>query len=351
MGFTPSFLATAIGSTPHEEAAQAVRGMLSNFKQIPFWPQLPHRSFLESMYVQFSEKLPGVLINQEKRTIYVDTEQAEKQLEECYQHCLSDDTAYFAITPEYAQGLYVFLEMLKENGEGFIKGQITGPISFGLTVTDENKRAIIYNPSLAEVLTMVLAMKVKWQIKKLTALNPKRRIIIFIDEPYLALIGSAYVNFKREDIIKYSNEIIEAIHAEGALAGIHCCGNTDWPVILDTKVDIVSFDAYNFMDNFSLFAKQLKDFLEEERVLAWGIVPASLAVDKETVESLTQKLEKGISNLCGKGLEKTKIMNLSLITPSCGMGTLSVKSAESVLKLTLQISERMREKWGLPCSS
>ncbi len=344
MEFTPCFLTTGIGSMPHKEAAEAVENILLNFKQIPFWPQLPKRSFLESMYVQFSEKLPGVLINEEKRTIYVDTKQVEEQLEECYQHYLSDDTDYFAITPEYAQGLYALLEKLNNNGQRFIKGQITGPISFGLTVTDENKRSIIYNPLLAEALIKMLAMKVKWQIRKLRAQSSELRAIIFIDEPYLASVGSAYVSLKKEDIIKYTDEVIAAIHTEGAWAGIHCCGNTDWSIILDTKADIISFDAYNFIDNLSLFSEKLKDFLEQGRVLAWGIVPASEAIDKETTESLTERLEKGIGKLCKKGLEEERIASLSLITPSCGTGTLSTKSAESVLKLTYELSEIMKEK-------
>lgn len=344
MEFTPHFLATAIGSAPHKEATKAIEQVLRNFKQIPFWPQLPKRSFLESMYVQFSQGLPGVCVDQEKRTIYVNRQQAEEQLEECYEHYLSDDSDYFAVTPEYAQGFYTLLEKLENDGEGYVKGQITGPISFGLTVTDEDKRPILYNPLLAEALIKVLVMKAKWQVQKLK--RPTFKIIVFIDEPYLTSVGSAYVSLKKEEIIKYTDEVIEAIHTEGALVGIHCCGNTDWSIILDTKTDIVSFDAYNFIDNLSVYGENLKGFLARRGVLAWGIVPASEAIDKETIVTLKARLEKGISLLAEKGLSEKEINDLSLITPSCGAGTLSIEAAERVFELTRQVSEIIREKSG-----
>lgn len=393
--FNSYFSATAIGSMPHKDAKQALDEVFLNFKQIPFWPQMPKRSFLESMYVQFSEALPGVKINEEEKKIYIDTQSAEKQLEQCYEHYINDDIDYFAISPEYAQGLYAFLKILKEDerrtakDEGrYIKGHITGPVSFGLTVTDNNKRSIIYNPLLSEALIKVLTMKAKWQIRqfksKITPRNCKTisgtrsreslpgefrefpglstrnfaeisgrgflgensKIIIFIDEPYLSSIGSAYVNLKKENIIEYINEIIEAIHREGAMAGIHCCGNTDWSIILDTKTDIISFDAYNFIDNLMLFIGRIKLFLEGNGILAWGIVPSSEIIRKETVETLTERIDKGIAKLTASGLSYQQIANASLITPSCGAGTLSDELAGDVFKAAREVSEAMKGKTG-----
>ena len=35
------------------------------------------------------------------------------------------------------------------------------------------------------------------------------------------------------------SEIVEAIHGEGGLAGIHICANTDWSLALDGSLDMV----------------------------------------------------------------------------------------------------------------
>ena len=47
----------------------------------------------------------------------------------------------------------------------------------------------------------------------------------------------------RDDTVAKLGEVIEAVHAEGALAGVHCCGNTEWSILIDAGVDIINFDA------------------------------------------------------------------------------------------------------------
>ncbi|MBM3132761.1 MAG: hypothetical protein FJZ95_07000, partial [Chloroflexi bacterium] len=59
--FKPRGLATAIGSMPHADPAEAGALALRYLPDIPVWPQLPNRSFLENMYAQYSEGLPGVV--------------------------------------------------------------------------------------------------------------------------------------------------------------------------------------------------------------------------------------------------------------------------------------------------
>ncbi len=56
-------LATIIGSLPHPDAVSACQEVILNLKDIPAWPQLPRRSFKENMYAQFSEHLPGLVLD------------------------------------------------------------------------------------------------------------------------------------------------------------------------------------------------------------------------------------------------------------------------------------------------
>ena len=65
----PNCRATGIGSTPHTDPATAVDFVLETFSDIPHWPQLPRRVFRENMYVQYSEHVPGVLIDDEEERI------------------------------------------------------------------------------------------------------------------------------------------------------------------------------------------------------------------------------------------------------------------------------------------
>ena len=55
---------TAMGIMPHKDVDKALDLALG--LDIPFWPQLPHVSLYEDMYVQTSQNFPGIEINFDK---------------------------------------------------------------------------------------------------------------------------------------------------------------------------------------------------------------------------------------------------------------------------------------------
>ena len=321
MKINSKFLTLGIGSLPYIDAAKSVEWIFNTF-DIPFWPQLPKRSFKENMYSQFSQGLPGLVMDEKKRTIHVDSSRdLSEELAGIYEACISWSYDSFGITEEFAEGFYSFIKEAKKRKPECVKGHITGPVSFGLGVTDETGKSIIYNELLKEALVKLLEIKAIWQIDRLKPLAEK--VIIFIDEPYLTSFGSSFVNIKREDVVSMLDSIIDGVHSKGAAAGIHCCGNTDWSMIAQTKVDIINFDAYLYADNLSLYSKDIDRFLKRGGYLAWGIVPTSDDALKETDRSLFERLNSQIKNLEKKSIDRDLIIQNSLLTPSCGMGTLS----------------------------
>jgi len=280
------------------------------------------------MCVQYSEGLPGVIIDEALEKIHVDTsgEQYLASLEGAYEHYLAQDADYFALGRDYSAGFHEFTSGdYLSAGVRYVKGQIVGPISFGFTVVDQNKRAVIYNREFCDCLIKALAMKSLWQIKKLKSAYPEAKVIIFIDEPYLSSLGSSYFNINSEEVTRMLNEVIQAIHKEGACAGVHCCGNTDWPVILNTDTDVLSFDAYNYADTLLIYRKELEDFRKRGASLAWGIVPTCADTELPSQDVLLKKI----------GLLK----EFSLISPSCGLSGVSPLRAQDVLGLTAKIAE------------
>ena len=119
-------------------------------------------------------------------------------------------------------------------------------------------------------------MNARWQIRLLRAARP--HVIIFVDEPYMASFGSAYISLSREQVVSMLDEVFAAIKSEGAISGVHCCGNTDWSVLMDTQVDILNIDADGFLENLALYPDELKAFLERGGAIAWGIVPNTEAI-------------------------------------------------------------------------
>jgi hypothetical protein len=148
------------------------------------------------MYVQFSQGLPCLVVDEERQKIFFDTRQdIASALETFYERIIADDVDYFALGAEYAVGFHTLVDRLRDtpaDGDGFIKGQVTGPVSLGLTITDETRRASLYNDLLADALTKTCAMKARWQIRQLKSL--RSQVIIFIDEPYSKKTVSLYIS-------------------------------------------------------------------------------------------------------------------------------------------------------------
>ena len=337
---------TVVGSFPHLEARELCERLAARL-DVPAWPQLPRRTFRENMYVQYGDGMPGVIIDESAEKIYFDTtEDLTPALENFYERYLVEDVNAFALRPEAAEGFYAMLEALRQAPGEWAKGQVTGPISFGLTVTDQALRASLYHEMLADAIVKGLAMNARWQARWLKTVRPN--VILFVDEPYMASFGSAFVSLGREQVIGMLDEVFAAIHAEGALAGVHCCANTDWSVLLATQVDILNLDAYGYLENLALYPHELDAFLKRGGGVAWGIVPNNEHISAETPETLAGRLQAGWRTISEKAqargvqIHEQEFAGRSLITPSCGLGPVSVALAEQVLETLIQTSQALR---------
>jgi len=335
-------LPTIIGSMPHTDPAAADSLISRYLKDIPAWPQLPKRSFLENMYAQYSQGFPGVVIEADR--IYIDTSSdLDKPLEELYSAYLQDNYDKYPISSDYAAGLHRLLSQSNLMTMA-VKGQVTGPITWGLTVTDKNRRAILHDEVLGDAVAKLLKLKAGWQEKVLSKIS--RNTIIFVDEPYMSAYGSsasAGAFSSPEKIIEMLDEVFSGI---SGLKGLHCCGNTDWSVMLRTNLDILSFDAYNYAESLGLYPAEIKKFLDRGGTIAWGIVPNdddSLA--KESAASLKDRLEEAMAPFTRKGIRFQQLITQGLLTPSCGLASLSVESAERVMELLTGLSVKIRKSY------
>ena len=125
--------------------ASCARVWRARFK-FPRGRRLPRRTFRENMYTQYGPGLPGIVIDEAKEKVTFDTTvDLSPALEEFYGRYLADDVDSFALSPDYAAGFYTMLDVLKSTPGAWAKGHVTGPISFGLTVVDQDLRSSLYN--------------------------------------------------------------------------------------------------------------------------------------------------------------------------------------------------------------
>jgi methionine synthase II (cobalamin-independent) len=333
-------LPTAIGSVPHTNPDEACSVVTKYLPDIPAWPQLPRRSSKENMVIQFSEGFPGIVMNGDK--IHIEpAANFESEVEQIYIDCDQDSTHKYGISAEYAAGLHVFLSKAKDSG--IVKGQVTGPITWGLTVTRQDGLGILYDETLAETMAKFLRLKASWQENTLREISPNT--IILVDEPYLVSLGSVFTPIPEERVPALLEEVLMGIKGT---KGLHCCGNTDWSVLLDTKIDILSFDAYNYASSLSTHSDKVKSFLERGGSIAWGIVPNDEeALAEESLSSLRDRLEESMAPFTRDGLKFKQIIAQGLITPSCGLASLSPEAASQALELAAKLSRDLRSRYAV----
>lgn len=323
-----TFNTTGIGSLPHTDPTEACNVIFDSV-DIPFWPQLPHRNFLELMVPQYSEGFPFVKIKGED--LYVG--KAEESELSAFYEAVANKSG-FPISQKYAAGFYTFIDILKEKGQRFstVKGHITGPLTFTLSLTDDQKRPIFFDEEMRELSLELLKGKVTWQVEMLKPYADN--VLIFVDEPILSALGtSVYIGVSNEEALRMLREIVKHIKHEGALAGIHCCGKADWPLVLSSGIDVFNYDSYFFWDTLALYPEDVTTFIDNNGFIAWGVVPTTEIIREVDLQGLKQQFERGLASLEEIGIPKDKLRQHVLITPSCGTGSLTVEDTLKVFSL------------------
>jgi methionine synthase II (cobalamin-independent) len=334
-------LPSCIGSLPHTDPIKAVDLVLEKLTHIPFWPQLPSRGFRENMYIQYAHYLPGARVDEGRKKVIVDLNNYDPEV--FYTNVLEDNVDAFSYPPEYFTGFYELMSRPLPSTVRAIKGQITGPISLGFQITDTNDKPVIYNEAYAEIMRKNLNLMARWQERELR--KKCSQTIMFVDEPYLSMIGTPFASVKHEDVVAWINEVLQGLEGK---KGIHCCANTDWPLVMSTEIDLLSFDAYDYGYTISLYPEEVDRFLKRGGCLAWGMIPNSEeGLSKMSVPALVENAERLFRSLVDKGVDLDLILANSIITPQCGLSGLEENSAARVMDNLVAVSNELRAKHSL----
>ena len=299
---------TAMGILPHTNVERALSLALS--QDIPFFPQLPNISFFEDMYVQTSQNFPGIVIDPDGEKISFDTAKFEEELADYSQRMIEPEI--FALNQSYSATYHRFLT---ENLQDYpaIRGQLTGPVSFGFRVTDENSRPIIYNEGTRALLFDFIQKKTNLQYRQLKEKN--QNAFVWLDEPGLGWVFSGLSGYNDIQAKQDYQSFLASFDGPKAL---HLCANVNLPYLLELGIELLSFDAYQMELMPKGYANAVADFLRGGGIISWGIVPTdSESLTKETPETLA-KLLSGYWEVVSlnTGLSAKQIAEQALIAPA-----------------------------------
>ena len=340
MGIPGNLFTTAMAVMPHRDVEQALEIALS--LDVPFWPQLPHLSYYEDMYVQASERFPGIVLDMEKRTLRFSIDKFGIELEEALSHF--EEPEYFDVSKTYSAVYHRFLE-LDLSDRPAIRGQLEGPISFGLNILDQDQRPILFNDTVRAFMLDFMARRINVQLNRLKALNPNA--FMFVDEPGLQYIFSAMSGYDavlaRRDMEYFFAEVERP-------RGVHLCGNPDWDFLLGLDLDVLSLDVYSNGEIFVSYADAIRRFLERGGHLVWGIVPTNFEpFGKEGLQSLDIRLQSIWDNLTKKGVDREFLLARSMLSPAtcCLINPDGEITVEKAFRTIRHLSQRLRDQYSL----
>jgi hypothetical protein len=333
-----NLLTTAMAVMPHKDLNRALELALS--MDVPYWPQLPHYSYYEDMYVQASEHFPGIILDMEQKTLRFSMDKFIQEIEETMAHM--DDPGYFDISETYSAVYHRFLKMDLSDRPA-IRGQLEGPISFGFNVVDQDKRPIIFEDTVRPFMLEFMARRINVQLSRLKKINPNA--FMFVDEPGLQFIFSALSGYNdvtaRTDMETFFSLVDRP-------RGVHLCGNPDWDFLLKLDLDVLSLDVYTNGEAFTAYAPSIKKFLDKGGIIVWGIVPTNIeSFEKENVETLTKRLEGLWDSLASRGIDRELLITNGMLSPAtcCLVNPDAEKTVEKAFSVVNELSQRLREKY------
>lgn len=309
---------TGVGSLPFSEPGRAVSTTLELLPELPAAPQLPRRSPREGMLAQAAAGMAGVHIAADG-SLYTDT------------RAIAPVDPTVALQGEAWVSLRAFVDAVSGR-PGPVKLQLTGPITLGLAL------AACGVPS--PLAFTAAGAQVRAQATALSSLVERRLpggALVVIDEPGLSALTSASYPLPFDATIDLLSGAL-AVLSRSAKTGVHCCGDTDWQLVLQAGPDLVSFPVDHAPDG-----GVLGPYLDRGGLVAWGSVPTDRPIGAGP-EPHWRRLAELWCELSGAGCDPALLRSQALITPACGLAHHGPEQVRHVFALVREIGERVHDQ-------
>jgi hypothetical protein len=327
LSLLPPRATTAIGSLPHTQGELGLQLALQ--LDVPFLPELPSANPGEFMMASALEGLPGLsfdtqgMCTVDRRAWEAGAGAFGARLDAAL---ASGDVSAFEPSPSARWAWLPFLWEVQNRKLALAKAQLTGPATVrwgtrlstgGMVVDDAAVDKQVFRLLLARCLSMVKALRA-------AGATP----LFYLDEPGLYALDTT--DGQHLLMLQELRLLVVALQREGALVGLHCCGNTRWEAVLLLGLDLLSFDVRLSLDAVLDVPGPLETFLSDGGALSLGIVPTNVGEEAD-VEELVLAAETSLESVLGK-VRAAAVLERSVLTPACGLALKSVVEAERTIE-------------------
>jgi len=305
-----TLLRTGVGSLPHQDVFDAVDFVIAT-SDIPYLPQLPRRHPQESMLVQWGDGMLGAGPRDAGLTV--------------------------GVAPGTRAEAFVGAAAVLARIEGdTVKTQVTGPVTLAAALL---AGGVSGGPSLIGSVAEQLEVRIDEHLAWIRDESDVSRIILMIDEPALAALGST-------DRLpgEAARALIDMIEAFDVEVGLHCCGDTDWGAVAQLGFDWLSWDVAALAGGFYEGIDAIAAALGAGTRVMWGIVPTTTGPLPDT-NVLLGRYGTVVASLVVAGAPYEALASRALFTPACGLAGMSVNNAEAVADALRLVVEEVESGW------
>lgn len=325
LALLPRGAITGIGSLPHTQMELALQMALA--VDVPYLPQLPTENPSELMVPAALEELPG-LEAADDGTCTVDLgawEAGRGGLDGRIDAALrSGDASGFLPGVASTRALRPFLWEVRERKLAFAKAQLAGPATVRWSSRLSTGAPLSDHPGLdAQVFRLVLVRSLAL-VQALRAAGATA--VFYLDEPGLYALDTS--DAAHLAVLSELRLLVSALRQQGALVGLHCCGNTRWGALLDLGIDLLSFDVRLSLDAVLDEPRAVKRFLDQGGAFSLGLVPTDLGQEANP-EELARAVETSLASALP---DRPEALRQFLATPACGLAMRSVLEAERIFE-------------------
>jgi hypothetical protein len=296
LALLPRHATTAIGSLPHTQGELGLQLALQ--LDVPFLPELPAGNSGEYMMASALEGLPGLdFDSQGMCTVQVGTWEAGAAAFGARLDAALASGALSAFQPS-AQARRAWLPFLWEIQARHLvlaKAQLAGPATVRWGTQLDGGGPVSDHPALDRQVFRLLLARSLAMVKALRAAGATP--LFYLDEPGLYALDTR--DGRHLLMLQELRLLVVALQREGALVGLHCCGNTRWEALLGLGLDLLSFDVRLSLDALLDVPGPLEAFLSGGGALSLGVVPTDLGEDGSVVE-LVAAAETSLESVLGR---------------------------------------------------
>ena len=317
---------TAVGSLPHDDAVAAATDALALQPELPVAPQLHRRHPLEGMLAQVAAGMDGVAVGEDGWRLDIDRRR------------VGPGDVEAPLDPSAFGSACTFLDVAAAAGHDGrpVKVQLTGPVTLGLALLDGGVR----NAKAWSLAATVVRGRVKALLAAVASALPASPVVLVLDEPGLTAYPTPGFPLGAEDTIDLLSSGLAAAGADHVVAGVHCCGPTDWRLVLHAGPDLVSLPVDAAVGDD---AAGLSGFLDRGGWISWGAVPTDRPLgDREEVH--WRRLNTLWGELSRNGCDPTRLRMQALVTPACGLAHHHPSQVEQVYGLVRRMAERVQDQ-------